>query len=514
MPKNKTLFLSLLFVLISFLYFTSRYSNLSSLPVFADEAIYVRWSQVIKNVETLRFIPLNDGKQPLFMWITVPFLSLFSDPLVAGRSVSIFSGFITMITLVLTFSLILHHFSSPKLDSNPFVYVLKSLLAAFPFNFIPALIYLSLPFSFFFDRLSTADNLLSAFGLIIFFLTLLQSIYHRFDLSLLLGLFFGLAWMTKSPAIYFIVLSFATIVITSLISNPKKLLVSLLYQFISTFIGFAIYNTLRLGPQFHMIALRNLDYVWPISEILKHPLDPLKPHLSDTISIFKYYIGLPLLIFTLIASMTHFKNIKKVIIFTLLCWWLLPLIANAAFAKVFTTRYILFILPFLVLFISLFINQFIRHHLLLKIAFLLILFFTSTKIFSIANQPFDLQLPSVDRGYVSGWTSGWGIRQSADYLVDRSKVANVIVGTEGYFGTLPDGLQIYTDSRPQLTIIGSGIDITEIPSNLVNAKNSGDEVYLLFNQSRLKLPPHILSTLSIIKSYNKPDNDQLLLIKI
>ena len=40
-----------------------RFTNLNSLPIFADEAIYVRWSQVMRAEATLRFLPLSDGKQ-------------------------------------------------------------------------------------------------------------------------------------------------------------------------------------------------------------------------------------------------------------------------------------------------------------------------------------------------------------------------------------------------------------------------------------------------------------------
>ena len=64
-------FLNYIFVIFGLviIFFVTRLVNLTSIPVFGDEAIYLRWSQVIKNVETLRFIPLNDGKQPLFMWL-------------------------------------------------------------------------------------------------------------------------------------------------------------------------------------------------------------------------------------------------------------------------------------------------------------------------------------------------------------------------------------------------------------------------------------------------------------
>jgi len=105
--KNKTVTIYLSLSIISFVYFFTRLQNLTSIPVFCDEAIYIRWAQIIKNVETLRFIPLTDGKQPLFMWLLAfgP-LRFISDPLVAGRLVSIFSGWITMLALFISTCLV------------------------------------------------------------------------------------------------------------------------------------------------------------------------------------------------------------------------------------------------------------------------------------------------------------------------------------------------------------------------------------------------------------------------
>ena len=76
----------LISVFLIVFYLFSRFQNLLAMPVFGDEAIYLRWSQIIKNEETMRFIPVSDGKQPLYMWLTVPFYKIFSDPLFAGRS--------------------------------------------------------------------------------------------------------------------------------------------------------------------------------------------------------------------------------------------------------------------------------------------------------------------------------------------------------------------------------------------------------------------------------------------
>ncbi|MCS7092589.1 MAG: hypothetical protein NZM26_04525, partial [Patescibacteria group bacterium] len=101
----------LLVSLILFIGFCLRFINLTVLPVFADEAIYIRWSQIMRADATLRFLPLSDGKQPLFMWITIPFLKVFDDPLVAGRFISVISGMFTISGAFLLSFLLFRNFS-------------------------------------------------------------------------------------------------------------------------------------------------------------------------------------------------------------------------------------------------------------------------------------------------------------------------------------------------------------------------------------------------------------------
>lgn len=67
--------LGLLLALALFIYL--RLLKLDLIPVFVDEAIYIRWAQVMKAETSLRFLPMSDGKPPLFMWILMPFLDFF-----------------------------------------------------------------------------------------------------------------------------------------------------------------------------------------------------------------------------------------------------------------------------------------------------------------------------------------------------------------------------------------------------------------------------------------------------
>ena len=163
-----------------------RFTNLNSLPIFADEAIYVRWSQVMRAEATLRFLPLSDGKQPFFMWLTIPFFKIISDPLLAGRTLSALADLATIMGVAFTAYIL---FKNKRL----------SVLAG--------AIYSVLPYSVFFGRMALADSLLVMFYVWTFNLLALSFIHLRLDLAMLAGFSLGFAWLTKSPAVFVFLLS-------------------------------------------------------------------------------------------------------------------------------------------------------------------------------------------------------------------------------------------------------------------------------------------------------------------
>jgi hypothetical protein len=134
--------------------------------------------------------------------------------------------------------------------------------------------------------------------------------------------------------------------------------------------------------------------------------------------------------------------------------------------------------------------------------------------YALANAQFNLKNYKATIGYTSGWTAGWGITDISKFLIEQSKTKNVIVGSEGYFGTFPDGLQIYTNNIPQLTVFGVNNDLVEIPEKLIEARNYGDDVYVIKNSSTNVFNPESLSKLNLIKSYIKPDGGAILLYQL
>ena len=450
-----------------------RIYNLTILPVFVDEAIYIRWAQVMKAESTLRFLPLSDGKQPLYMWLVIPFLKFISDPLFAGRIVSVFSG---MVTLIGIFLLSYQLFKSRKV----------ALISSF--------LYAVSPYAVFFDRMALADSLLSMFGIWILLLGTYTVKKLRLDYAMLTGFALGGALLTKSPALFFAILLPSVWILSECKKNKKIILIHLFklicFTVVVYILGYGLYSILRLGPNFHMIGLRNQDYVLPISHIWTNFKDPLIPHLKDFIVWF-WVMG-PSLILPM-ALLGMFVGFRKYFKETLLLsgWFLFPILVQSEFAKVFTARYIFFSLPYLfVLAGMMFINKI---KLLGKVAILFTLLFCVQALkfdYLLLTNPEKANLPRGERsGYLEEWTAGQGIKEVAEYLrKENAKNPNeqVVVGTEGYFGTLPDGLQMYLNDIPKIVIIGVGIDIRETPQSLIEALEAGNKTYLVINKSRFK----------------------------
>lgn len=469
-------------IVILSIYFV-RFYHLTILPVFADEAIYIRWAQVMANEPTLRFLPLSDGKQPLFMWVLMFLVKRFSDPLFVGRLVSVFSGVGTMIGLgALSY------------------YVFKSKKVAF----ITSFIYAISPFAFFFDRMALVDSMLAFLGVWTLFLGLVTAKTLRLDASMLTGFALGFAGLTKSPAIFFAALLLLGIIFQK---GGKARIKYLGLTFVSWIIAFGMYNIQRLGPNFNLLSSRTADYVFPLSKILGNPLDPFIYNFPTAISWIWIMGPSIILLFVVLGIYLNFKKYKKeTIVFVL--WFLAPLVYECIFAKSFTARYVLFTLPpFYILAGSVFLasKSWINKALVLGMG----IFIGHSFYFNyrLLTDPTKAPLPLRERmGYLEEWTSGIGIKQVADFFVQQAKNLpadkQIIVGTEGYFGTLPDGLQIYLTDYPNIVVIGVGVNLTKVPESLVDSRASGNKTYLVINNSRLLMDPEE-NNLATIASYKK-----------
>lgn len=497
-------------IFISLIFFLLRLTNLTILPIFADEAIYIRWAQIIADDPTNRFIPLSDGKQPLFMWISSFFVKfLASDPLFAARLVSVIFGFGGLVGI---------YFAAKELFGNKNTAILAALL------------YTITPFLVFYDRLAVVDGALTAIGVGIFYLGLLLVKRLRLDISLLLGMVLGVALLIKSPAIFYLILIPISLLITDWKSKWKsKVLKFLGYYSISLFIAFVIYNVQRLSPLFYLISQRRPDFVFSFNEVFFDTWwTPFFPRILTEIPVwFGQYVTWPFFALGLIFIFYYlFKRNLSIIVLAI--WFIFPIIVEAFFAKGFTARYFVFVTPFFLLILAYGVNKIFESRLLGQKIYqygLLLILLLPALIFDfwLIVNPQKADIPQKERsGYLEEWSSGYGIFEVANFLKQQPpKEKPILVGTEGRFGTLPDGLQVYLRKFEDITIVGMGqhAEIYTVPSDLKNAVKEGKLSYLVVNESRLLADAKADSSLKLIASYPKAkslngNQDQLLLFEV
>lgn len=442
-------------------FFLTRLINLNLIPVFADEAIYIRWSQLIGDKFYNFFIPLSDGKTPLFMWLLAPLLKLNYDPLLTGRLLSVFAGLLTLSgTYLLTRKLF-----SPKAA------LIAVVLAVF------------CPFLLFYDRLSLTDSLLTAL--------IVWSAYLVFQPGIKLGLAAAASLLVKPSALIYLGL-------ISLFNLKawKKLLVSGL-------IALVIYNLQRFSNLFYMINQRSADYLRP----------PQLDNFINTGRVFfdwlLAYLSWPAIIFFLICLIWAIKiKQRQVLILTSLI--ILPFFALAAVGKIVYPRYLLPIIPFLIIILSWGISSLKKYAVILLLAILLPWLRLG---WQILTNPVGSTLHQAEKEqYFYSWAAGYGLKEVAHYLNALPKDQSILVATEGSFGTLPDGLKIYFSQSKQIEISGVGFPVATITPGMEASLQAGKKVFLLVNFNRYNLSQ--TDRLKLIAEYPRLSNEKLVFYEV
>lgn len=467
-------------------YFILRLPNLTLQPIFADEAIYIRWAQVIRAEPTLRFLPLSDGKTPLFMWAMIPLFKFIHDPLLAGRFLSVISGFFTLLGVF---------FLSKK--------VFNTRVA-----FWASLLYAITPYTIFFDRMALVDSMLAGFTIwVVYFAVWLVSSL-RLDVAMILGYMLGGGVLTKTPGLLnFFIVPFTIFGFKN--KGGSRTLVRLVILWgVAIIIGLIMYNLLRLGPNFNMLSSRNGDYIFSPLELAGRPLDPFIPHFHDISDWFPKLLTWPILfcvvmgiIYVLYGLWQQSFRGPSLMGGIVLLWALIPLLASMAFLRTFTARYLLSSIPLLLV-----IGGFGVTKLLPKLAYikrfplaLMLIVLLPLPLYTdyfLLVSPGRAPLPKEERrGYFEDWTAGYGFKEIANFLLEKSKDNKIVLGTAGFFGTLPDGIEIYLD-KSKISIVGSGATIS------AQIRNAAKDNLTFFIGNKKDLADKIRNII-LIKEYPK-----------
>jgi 4-amino-4-deoxy-L-arabinose transferase-like glycosyltransferase len=427
-------------------YFILRLIFLGRLPIFTDEAIYLRWAQIALHDSSWRFISLTDGKQPMYVWAAMIMIKFVHDPLIAGRLVSVGTGFLTMIGLfALTFELF------------------KSKRTAF----LVAVLYIVYPFAQVLDRMALYDSMVATFYVWALYVSVLLVRKARLDIAYTLGFIIGGGMLTKSSNIFSIYLMPFLLILFDFKQKfvKKKLINFILLAAFAAAISEGLYAILRLSPLYSMIGIKNATFVYPISEWIHHPFLYFFSNLSGLTSWLLQYLTPSYIFLILIAILFINKFFKEKVI--LLLYFALPFLALALFGKLIYPRHMFLmnvvLLPLVAWSLNfLFIESeklFAKKKVLLKItqAILLVIVIAYPLFVSVffAVNPLRAPIADEDHGqYVNGWAAGWGVKESVAFFQQQAKTQKIFVATEGTFGLMPESLELYMVSNKNITIKG------------------------------------------------------------
>lgn len=446
------------------LFAVTRLYNLTYLPIFTDEAIYIRWSQIGSRDAAWRFISLVDGKQPLFTWIAMVLMRFIADPVFAGRLVSVLAGFGSLTGM---FFLGREAFRSARIGA------------------IASALYLISPFALVYDRMALYDSLTAMLSIWNLYLAILLVRRVHLDIALILGMSLGLGMLNKTSGFLNLYMVPATLFLFDLrkTDRAKRLGLWFIYVGVATIISLAMYSILRLSPLFYMVAQKDMVFVYPFVEWIKHPTEFFISNIRGMLDWLIHYLTWPMWIAALLPALVFWKYGREK--FMLYFWWLAPFVALALFGRVLYPRFILFMtMPLLVL-ASLTVDYIITRwgKTLFGLALLAVLIVPNVWTgFLLLTQPTHALIPQADRGqYINDWPAGWGLKEVTGFILEESKKGKVVVYTEGTFGLLPYGLEIWLVDRPNIEIHGIW-PLPDAPPSQVVESIKQYQTYLVMNE--------------------------------
>ncbi len=449
---------------IAALFLFTRLYNILSVPIFTDEAIYIRWAQIAANDASWRFISLTDGKQPMYVWIAMILMKFIEDPLIAGRMVSVLAGVVSMVGM---------YFLASETFRNKKIGLLASFL------------YVIYPFALVYDRLALYDSLVAMFMIWALYFEILLIRHMRLDLALILGMIVGGGMLTKTSTDFaLILLPFSLLLITE---RGKEFVLKTwkwtVFALVVIVLANMIYSILRLSPYFHIIDDKNYVFIYPFSEWLMHPFTYLFGNLMGLGGWLTTYMTMPFLVLSASSFFIGKKYLREKLL--LLSWFIVPFIALAVFGRVIYPRFILFMtMPLIVLgAYSLYRGATHIKKLWMQVIFVgvfTMMFFVTD--FLILTNFVKAPIPQSDKSqFIAAWPSGVGVKETVAYLKEKAKDRKISVWTEGTFGLMPYALEIYLHDNPNIEIVGYWPVEDVAPKKLIETSKK-NPTYVIFYQ--------------------------------
>ncbi len=487
------------------LYMLTRLLFLGRLPVFFDESIYIHWAQQALHDGKL-LISLTDGEPPFHVWFMVPFVWAVKNPLVAGRLASVAAGFFTTLGM----------------------YLIGRELRDWKLGAWAAFFYVACPFALWYDRIAVIEALLLAVFVFVLYFALRAARSLAFWWIAVVGPALGLALLTKGTSqLLFVIVPFAYLARKEYRGGEgeRPLLRWAVTMAGSYLLGFGIYSLIRLSSKFPLLTARTAVATKGLGDVLKHPLDVFFSNLGTIFSTLIVFMT-PLLFVAATAGLLLAVYRKWRPSYFLWAWVLLVVLIESLVAKhwMFDTilpRFFLVTLPPLLLGAGYLVSGGIEAALewrpertkvmvlVIVLGMILLLAFPFYNDMMIVSDAENAVLPYWERmQYLTDWPSGWGIRESSEFLENEGLRGPVVVGSNIRGIGLPtDGLEMY--------LLGSNVRVEpfsfaakEFPARLLAASRKYP-TYVVYNS----FPGHAMPPrdwpLLLIRKFPKDGNSRM-----
>jgi len=374
-------------ILISTLGFViTRLYKLTYLPIFLDEALYLRWTLAIKHNWANWLLPLfEDGQPPLFFWLAALLDRITHNSLITLRLLSAIFG---VGTLLLTAGFVRVLFQSKSI------------------TWLTQILIIFSPFVLLYDRLGMRDSAITACGALMLY-GLAQRLFNKkpgsaylITLALILGL------MIKSTSWFYPLIA----LLSYLFFHPKLTRHDFLAAWLASlpvwfFLITKTANQLVTKNQIFLISSQQLfNRAWP--------------NLLQTSAWYYQYLTWPVLVVIFAGVVISYQRHRRA--FQLLSIFMITIIGfEVLFAEIYFPRYFLMttivLLSWGALGTHFIIQRFPRIFKPLILAAILSLSIYSS--IQVINNIQQANLPEIERWqYVTGWPSGYGLDELIDYL--------------------------------------------------------------------------------------------------
>lgn len=412
------------------LYFLIHLTNLTLLPIFNDESIYLDWAWSYTHMPGHLYDSLLDAKQPLLIWIFAVFENFF-DPLFAGRFVAVLIGGATMIGI---------YFLAKK--------ILNKQIAV-----LAALIYTATPIFVFYNRQALMEVAVACIGV---WIGIVLNDFLRNNStknSILLGALWGTGFFIKSTIMLF-VLSAMALIWLDIIKKKKIALVKPFFIALGIFL--CVDFLLFINPVFWQTLSLNNRYIFTVSELFTFPFQTWFNSIYGFVDIGFVFVTPLLFLAGLVGSYFLLRDGNRAAKLVMV-YFLFALFLELFLGKNQSQRYLVAFLPFLVIpaayiFSLLWKRSFVGKAFVI-IASVVPLLLSLQLLF----QPVQhiKQTGSISKFgqhvYIEGQTSGYGVMESIQYIKDHSQANQPVMVLFGFnIGNPESAVDLYAQKTRNL----------------------------------------------------------------